>query len=88
MARNTNLEELIRNLITSPASRIQTPEFDLEKTRNGKVGGFIISPTFAGMPQIERQNMLWDYLDAHLDRDQLLHVVSLVTVTPDEARAL
>ena len=29
--------------------------------------------------------MVWDYLDGHLDREHILYVVSLVTVTPDEA---
>ena len=79
------LKEELEILLTNPESGIQTPKFDLEET-NGKVGGFIISPTFEGMTQIERQNLLWDYLDAKLDREKILHIVSLVTITPDEAR--
>lgn len=56
------------------------------ETPNGKVGGFIISPTFAGKSQIERQNMVWGCLDGHLDHEHILHIVSLVTITPDEAK--
>ena len=80
MAIKDDIETLIRN----PASGIATPEFNLEETPSGKVGGFVISPTFVGKSQLERQNMLWDYLDDNLNQEQILHIVSLVTVTPDE----
>ena len=78
------LKNDLTNLISNPGSGIQSPEFDLEETPNGKVGGFVISKTFAGKSQIERQNMLWDYIDKNLSKEQILHIVSLVTVTPDE----
>ena len=58
-----------------------------EETPAGKVGGFIISPSFVGKSQIERQNMLWDYLDHAMTKEQILGIVSLVTVTPEEAQA-
>ena len=80
------LKEKIETLISDSASKIAEPEFDLEETSGGKVGGFIISATFVGKSQVERQNMLWDYLDDKLDKEQILHIVSLVTVTPDEAK--
>ena len=80
------LKDRLTILISEPASGIANPEFELEETPGGKVGGFIISPTFEGKSQIERQNMVWDYLDDNLDKEQILHIVSLVTVTPDEAK--
>jgi|APCry1669188970_1035186.scaffolds.fasta_scaffold427548_1 acid stress-induced BolA-like protein IbaG/YrbA len=80
------LKDDLTTLMADPASGIATPQLELEETPNGKVGGFIISPTFVGKSQIERQNMVWDYLDGHLNRDQILHIVSLVTVTPDETK--
>lgn len=86
MGKTIGLEGNLKALISNPASGIATPEFDLEETPGGKIGGFIISPTFVGKSQIERQNMVWDYLDSHLDKEQILHIVSLVTVTPDEAQ--
>ena len=79
------LKEELTTLLRQPESGISSPQFDLEETPNGKVGGFIISPTFAGKAQIERQNIVWDYIDAHLNREQILHIISLVTVTPEEA---
>ena len=80
------LKEDLATVISNPASGIMTPEFELEETPMGKVGGFIISPTFAGKSQIERQNLIWDYLDHELDKTQILHIVTLVTVTPEEAQ--
>lgn len=78
------LKEELTDLLSNPASGIQTPEFDLEEGPNGNVGGFVISPTFAGKSQIERQNMIWDFLDANLDQEKIRHIVSLVTITPEE----
>jgi len=78
------LKEELTILLSDPASGIQGPKLDLEEGPNGKVGGFIISPTFEGKSQIERQNMLWDYLDARLDPEKARHIVSLVTITPEE----
>ncbi|MFW6303396.1 MAG: hypothetical protein ACOC2L_02130 [Candidatus Sumerlaeota bacterium] len=79
------LKETLTSVLTKSDSGIDSPVLDLEETPGGKVGGFIISPSFAGMPQIERQNLLWDYLDHALSQEQLTRIVSLVTVTPDEA---
>ena len=78
------IENRLKELMKDPACPIKEVICDLEPASNGKVGGFIISPTFKGMPQIERQNMVWNYLDHNLNQQQILHIVSLVTVTPDE----
>ncbi|MHC4445247.1 MAG: BolA family protein [Planctomycetota bacterium] len=80
------LKDDLTTLISDPASGIENPVFELEEAPGDKVSGFIISPTFAGKTQIERQNMVWDYLDNNLDKEQILRIVSLVTVTPDEAK--
>lgn len=80
------LKDDLTTLISNSASGIVDPKFDLEEMPGGKVAGFIISPTFVGKSQIERQNMVWDYLDDKLDKEKILHIVSLVTVTPDEAK--
>lgn len=49
-------EELISTL-SEPASGIAKPAFDIEESSSGKISGFIISPTFKGMPPLERQNL-------------------------------
>lgn len=78
------LKEKIITLINDPNSGIETPEFDLEKSPDGKVGGFIISPTFKDKSQTDRQKMVWDYLEDNLNQEQVPCIVTLVTVTPDE----
>jgi acid stress-induced BolA-like protein IbaG/YrbA len=80
------LKEELTRLLEDPDSRIHSPELDLEEHAGGKVGGFVISDTFAGMPQIDRQNLLWGYLDKRLGRDKVEKIIALVTVTPEEAQ--
>ena len=78
------LKEKLKALLAAPESGIQSPVLDLEKRPNGKLGGFLISPTFFGKSQLDRQNMVWDYLDAHLSKDDVLKVFPLIAVTPAE----
>jgi acid stress-induced BolA-like protein IbaG/YrbA len=59
-------------------------EIDLETTSTGKVGGFVVSGSFAGVSQMERQERLWSQLSKHLDSKQLSCIVSLLTMTPEE----
>ena len=77
-------EQLISTL-SSADSGIDNPRFDLEDMTDGKVGGFIVSPTFEAMPQIERQHLVWDCLDKIFEPEILRNVVTIVTVTPAEA---
>lgn len=81
------LKDELTAVMTDPESGLEEPVLDLEEAPNGKVAGFIISRTFAGKSQLERQNMVWDYLDRRLKQKQILRIISLVTVTPDEAKA-
>jgi acid stress-induced BolA-like protein IbaG/YrbA len=59
-------------------------EIVLETTSTGKVGGFVISASFVGISQIERQERLWSQLGQHLAPETLRNIVSLLTMTPDE----
>mgnify|MGYP000283051770 CR=1 FL=1 len=78
------LKEKLEALIKDVDSGIVNPEFDLEQISGDKVAGFVISDSFKGKSQIERQNMIWDYLDENLDKTEILRIVSLLTMTPDE----
>ena len=42
---------------------LMDPEFHLEILPSGSVSGSIISDTFAGMDDLERQRRIWDVLD-------------------------
>ncbi|MCP4347769.1 MAG: hypothetical protein GY795_19890 [Desulfobacterales bacterium] len=64
---------------------LENPDLEIEATPEGRVGGFIISESFLGISQIERQNMLWDKLDKILDEEKRLKIIGLLTMTPAEA---
>lgn len=63
---------------------VKEPKVTLEEAGGGKFGGFIISGSFEGKTQIERQEMLWSQLDKNLDDSYRRRVVALLTMTPDE----
>lgn len=59
-------------------------EIHLETTASGSVGGHIVSGSFSGQSQMERQDRLWEGLKSNLREDQLFKIVALLTVTPEE----
>ena len=59
-------------------------EIVLETTGSGKVAGYLISPRFAGQSQLDRQDQLWTELRERLAEDELVGIVSILTMTPDE----
>jgi acid stress-induced BolA-like protein IbaG/YrbA len=78
------MKEKLLTLLEAPESGIRSPVLDVEKRPNGTVGGFLISPTFFGMPQLDRQNMVWDYLDAHLSKADVRKIFPLIAATAAE----
>ena len=79
-------DELI-NTLSAPSSGLLNPRFDLEeKSPKGKVAGFVVSATFEGMPQIDRQHLVWGCLDKAFTPARLHNIVTLITVTPAEAK--
>ena len=78
-------QELIGALSNS-ASGILMPQFDIKRHRHGCVGGFLISPSFAGKDQIDRQKMVWDYLEKIFPQEKTRKIDVLVTITPEEAK--
>lgn len=63
--------------------KLEQPDFKLESA-GSKVSGSVISPTFRGMPDSERQRLLWDALDAEYGPESVHRVGSLLAFTPDE----
>jgi len=80
-----SLKQKIEKIFINSASGITDPIFDIEESTSNKVAGFIISKSFMEMEQIDRQNKIWDYLEENLPPDDINNIVSLLTVTPDEA---
>ncbi len=64
---------------------LENPTIELEKTPSGKIGGVIVSKSFKGKSQLDRQNLVWNRLEEILGKKKLVKVVALLTLTPQEA---
>jgi acid stress-induced BolA-like protein IbaG/YrbA len=62
---------------------LHDPIFKLEPAGT-KVSGSVISSTFRGMRDLERQRKIWDALDAEYGVESNERVGSLLAFTPDE----
>jgi acid stress-induced BolA-like protein IbaG/YrbA len=49
-----------------------------------KVSGSIISPSFRGMADSERQRMIWDALHEEFGADSVQRAGAILAFTPDE----
>ena len=63
--------------------RLIEPQFMLEKMGR-KWSGSIISTTFKGKRDLERQQMLWDALEAEFGAESVHVVGTLLAYTPEE----
>ena len=63
--------------------RLIEPQFMLEKMGR-KWSGSIISTTFKGKRDLERQQMLWDALEAAFGAESVHVVGTLLAYTPEE----
>jgi acid stress-induced BolA-like protein IbaG/YrbA len=55
-------EQVIEEALSTQLG-LRDPEFHLEILPSGSVSGSIVSDTFAGMDDLERQHRIWDVLD-------------------------
>jgi acid stress-induced BolA-like protein IbaG/YrbA len=63
-------------------------EIQVEPAPDGeRVKGVIISESFAGMDDADRQDQLWDILESRLSQTEQRRVLSLIAYTPEEYRA-
>ncbi len=63
--------------------KLKEPLFELECVGT-KVSGSVISSTFRGMRDSERQRLIWDALEARYGEESVQRVGSLLAFTPDE----
>ena len=60
-------------------------EIVLDPARRGrKIGGIIAWDGFNGLEPIDRQELLWQSLRSHFDRDDQLLISSMIALTPAE----
>ena len=62
--------------------KLKVPLFRLEG--RGRISGSIVSASFVGKRDYERQRMIWDALDAELGAASVREVGMLLAYTPDE----
>jgi acid stress-induced BolA-like protein IbaG/YrbA len=76
-----HLKEVLRAL------GFEDDEVQLEHAGGGRMGGVLVSPRFAGKSQEERQGELWAGLRAKLPEEELVQIVAIMTMTPEEIAA-
>src|SRR4051794_7961432 len=62
---------------------LESPQFELE-CAGRKVSGSVISPSFRGMRDSERQRRIWDALGDEYGAESFQRVGALLAFTPDE----
>ncbi len=62
--------------------RLRDPQFSLHGM--GRISGRVVSATFAGKGDSDRQQMIWDALDAELGPASVREVGMLLAYAPDE----
>src|SRR5205807_3143414 len=72
----------VRELLTRRL-RLKDPRFDLEKVTS-KLSGSVISSSFKGKTDLQRQQMIWNALEAELGPQALQRVGTLLAYTDDE----
>jgi acid stress-induced BolA-like protein IbaG/YrbA len=80
-----NVQDAVNEVQSVLAQRLnlQSPRFALESA-GAKVSGSIISSSFHGLRDSERQRRVWDALHAEYGADSVQRVGTLLAFTPDE----
>jgi hypothetical protein len=64
-------------------------EVDLNRLRNGRIIGHVVSSDYLGLDDAERQDHLWTVLRASgLEYDELKKISMIFTLTPEEQAAV
>ena len=83
MAKSRTITKERLERILSSRLALKEPVFLIERVGDRLVGD-IISATFKGKRDHERQNLIWDALDDELGPDAAKFVGMLLAYTPDE----
>lgn len=74
----SKLERILRSELS-----LRAPEFRLESA-GGRVSGSVISDSFKGKRDSDRQKLIWDALDRALGLESVRSVGMLLAYTPQE----
>lgn len=78
------LPALTQRIYQALASEFSKYEILLETTASRKVGGLVISHSFEGKSQMQRQRHIWQLLEKNLNNKEIDHIVGILTFTPIE----
>ena len=81
------LREKVRTALAQACMPDPDPDIQLDDTGD-RVGGLIISGSFAGKSPHERQDRIWHYLDQNLSPSERGLISFIVTETPEEHQVL
>ncbi len=79
---STKLKSVLQAEFSAAQEIIVEPAPDGERVK-----GLIISESFAGMDDADRQDHVWDLLESKLSQTEQRRVLSLIAYTPEEYRA-
>lgn len=81
MSLNTKLKEVLEGM------ELQEPRVEVSSTDRGKVLATVVSPSFVGLNEARRQELVWqEVLDRMLPEDQI-RIEFIFTNAPEEAVA-
>ncbi len=83
MAKVMKLTKKELERILKSGLSLKDPEFFLEKVGN-RIVGHVVSSSFKGKRDHERQTLIWNALDAKLGAESPLLVGMILAYTPDE----
>ena len=82
------MEKSLKEKVTD-ALKEAVPDAHIElDAPEDKIGGLVLSGSFASQSPSERQDRIWRHLDDHLTPYERTRVVFIVTDTPEEYEAL
>jgi hypothetical protein len=84
------MEKSLKDKVTEALSEAvgNDANIQLEEVPPDKVGGLVLSGSFAKQTPTERQDQIWKFLDLRLTPFERTRVVFIVTDTPEEYDAL
>lgn len=80
----------LKDKVTDALTEAVGPDahIELDDVPGDRIGGIVLSATFATQSPTERQELIWTFLDEHLDTFERTRVVFIVTDTPQEFEAV
>jgi len=76
---DVQLQELLDELKRRFHAQVEAEQVSPGRFRLG-----VVSPQFAGVPGLRRQDRIWEAIDEMLDREQTLDISLVLAYSPDE----